>query len=71
MDCNRFAVTYTVFQRAHCCLLAGNGHRIDLSVAQDYISDIIGYFMNDDAVKDIMSQTTAEGLIESITSRFE
>ena len=28
-------------------------------------------FMNDDAVKDIMSQTTAEGLIESITSRFE
>ena len=49
---------------------------INLGVLRDggqvaVLQNLMNIFMNDDAVKDIMSQTTAEGLIESITSRFE
>ena len=43
MDCGCFAMTFTVFQRAYRRLLPVRLHRIDLSVAQDYISDIIDY----------------------------
>ena len=62
--------------------MAGAGEDVDaqliinLGVQRDggqvgVLQNLMNIFMNNEAVEDIMAQTTAEGLIESITSRFE
>ena len=49
---------------------------INLGVERDggqvaVLQNLMNIFMDNDAVADIMAQTTADGLIEAITSRFE